>query len=89
MEVIAVSQARSWPDWRTEIDCEKCADWEGTAPVPLWEARRRYPPELGFEVRHGHYLTKGEDSKMVSIPTTIVKHPGMYAQFIPDLPHRA
>ena len=84
MEVIAVSEVQTWPEWRSEVDCEECVDWEGPPPVPLWEARRRFPAELGFEVGHAHYLTRDMDGEPLSIPTTVVRHPGMDAQFFPE-----
>ena len=81
-----MSKAEVWPDWCSEFDCEECADWEGPPPVPLWEARRRFPAGLGFEVGHAHYLTRDKDGEPLSIPTTVVRHPGMYAQFFPEPP---
>jgi hypothetical protein len=86
MEVTAMSNTQRRPDWRSEIDCQECAAWEGPPPIPLWEARRRFPAELGFEIEHAHYLTRGEKGEPLSIPTTRVHHPGMDVQFFPEAP---
>jgi hypothetical protein len=73
-------------DWRAEVDCERCADWEGPPPVPLSEARRAYPPKLGFKVSHADYRARSEDGEWKVIPTTVVEHPGMFVQWFPKLP---
>jgi hypothetical protein len=54
--------------------------------VPLGEARLRYPPELGFKVSHADYVCRGENGEPLVIPTTVVQHPGMSAQWFPELP---